>query len=133
MSDLYSDLIDLKQDLIAIREDLGDPRLRSLTFETPTGLVIITPRLTVSIVPPKMVGLPLDSQSNFTIDADDLYVKNVSRNYDIQIFKYRCWLDAVIVSGVITEGTSTRVLKIEDSRGLSYNLVLRKEGEQTRL
>lgn len=133
MSSLYDDLIELKQSLIGIREELGDPRLKSLTFELPQGLTTISPKLTVVTVPEKMIGLPIDNDGRFAISADDLLVKNVARSYDRSYFNYRVWLDAVIINGVVTSGISCRVHVINDKSGLSFHLILRKEIEQSRI
>jgi hypothetical protein len=133
MDSFYSELINLKQELLGIREDLDDPRLRSLTFELPNGFVTIQPKLTVTSVPEKLIGLPLDNDARFTITAKDLYIKNVPRNIDKSFFNYRVWLDAVVKDNLIETGVSCRVHVIEDKKGLSYNLVLREEAEQVNL
>jgi hypothetical protein len=128
---LYTDLIDLKQNIIGIREELGDPRLRQLVFEYPVGTsayLVVTPKLVVTQVPDRMIGLPLDSRSNIMISAEDLYIKNVSRNVPKEALRTRAWLDPVYDSGgVIISGLNCRVNTINDKGGLSYTLILRKE------
>ncbi|AND75582.1 hypothetical protein [Nostoc phage A1] len=128
---LYSNLINVKQKVISIREKLGDPRLKSLVFEYPAGqLFRVTPKLKVSMVPKNMIGLPLDSKSNITISADDYYITDVSRNVPEAAFRTRAWLDPVINdSGVIVSGINCRCHVINDKSGLSYDLILRKERE----
>jgi hypothetical protein len=128
---LYSELINLKQEVIGIREELGDPRLRQLVFEYPnesSQYFVVTPKLVVSQVPDRMIGLPLDSRSNIMISAEDLYIKNVSRNVPKEALRTRAWLDPVYDSGgIITSGLNCRAHVINDKGGLSYTLILRKE------
>ncbi|QVQ57014.1 hypothetical protein ELBI_9 [Anabaena phage Elbi] len=128
---LYSNLITVKQNIISIREKLGDPRLKELVFEYPINQIFrVTPKLKVSMVPKNMIGLPLDTKSNIFVSADDYYIKDVSRNVPEAALRTRAWLDPVISdSGEILSGINCRCHVIDNKSGLSYDLILRKERE----
>ncbi|XAI95760.1 hypothetical protein [Dolichospermum phage Dfl-JY23] len=128
---LYSNLINVKQNIISIREKLGDPRLKELVFEYPINQYYrVTPKLKVSMVPKNMIGLPLDNKSNIMISADDYYIEDVSRNVPENALRTRAWLDPIFNdSGVIISGINCRCHVINDKSGLSWDLILRKERE----
>jgi hypothetical protein len=133
MPGLYQNLTDIKQDVIGIREVLGDPRLKQLVFEYPIDgkrYLVVTPQLVVTKPPDRMIGLPLDSKSSIMVNAEDYYIKNVSRNVPEAALKTRAWLDPKYNdSGVIISGINCRCHYINDKSGLSYDLILRKERE----
>ncbi|QLF85083.1 hypothetical protein [Nostoc phage YongM] len=130
---LYSNLIKVKQNIIGVREKLGDPRLVELIFEYPNGVeqyFKVTPKLKMMIVPKNMVGLPMDSKSNIIISADDYYIEDVSRNTPRAALRTRAWVDPVFSdSGEIVSGMNCRCHVINDKSGLSYDIILRKERE----
>ncbi|AND75494.1 hypothetical protein [Nostoc phage N1] len=132
---LYSNLINVKQNVIGVREKLGDPRLKLLVFEFPKPpesdkYYIVTPKLKVSMSPKNLIGLPLDFKSNIIVSADDYYIEDVSRNVPEAALRTRAWLDPVFDSGGnITSGINCRCHVINNKSGLSYDLILRKERE----
>ncbi len=133
MTGLYQNLINIKQDVIGIRETLSDPRLKQLVFEYTINELryyVVKPQLVVTKPPDRMIGLPLDAKSNIMVNAEDYYIKNVSRNVPEAALKTRAWLDPKYNdSGVIISGINCRCHYIDDKSGLSYNLILRKERE----
>jgi hypothetical protein len=133
MNSFYDEFIGLKAHYLEIRTELEDPRLRKIAFDYKLAgeYFFIVPDCVVTKPPTKMIGLQIEQRSNITIEQTDFFVRSVPRNIPVEIFNYRCFLDAEVINNVLT-GIKCRVNYIDDSKGLSYNLVLRKELEQTR-
>lgn len=140
----YNDISDIKYEVLQLRDELGDPRVKTLVFEFPSPgftYTYIIPKPKVSSVPPKFVGMPIDARSNATVRLDDFFVQDVPRIYPQACFSKVAWLDASIVpnsqvettDGTITAkfaGTRCKCILVNDSDSLAYSLILRKDVEQ---
>jgi len=128
----YARWIDIKAEVLKLRETFGDPRLRALAFEykVDNQYLFIEPKCVVTKPPQNLIGLQIEQRSNISIESQDYFVRSVPRDFPVEAFKYRCWLDAVVKTNGKLSGIACRVHYVDDTKGLHYDLVLKRETEQ---
>jgi len=131
---LYPEAIRLKASVLKLRETFGDPRLRIIAFDYKVSnqFLFIEPKCIVTKPPSNLIGMVLEQRSNILVEDSDFYVRSVPRDFPVEAFKTRCYLDATIANDGKLRGISCRVHYIDDKKGLHFNLILKKEIEQKR-
>lgn len=132
---LYSDFSTFKSELLNIREELGDPRVRVIAFEYPsaTNPTFLVPKLVITTPPKRLIGISITSnQSTILVTNEDLWVSSVSRNYPKEMFNKAAWVDAEIGQDGKLSGVRCTCIYIDDESGVDYKVLLRRDREQRR-